>query len=381
MITVIRRSPKSKQATAQRSPDERSDIRVFSLTPHIASLLLMRATMNQEAGDYPWKTLQPGARRNRCSRHTRPTCSSGSLGPPDRPATISDAYDIQERYRRAAARRGWRGRGLQGGADVGDDAEILRHRPSHRRCRAPQAACTGRARRCGVRITGGWGWSSRSRFASSPTCRSPQAGHAPREMIAPHIDGVLRGGGDRRRSQRRLRQSRCAARWWRTIPGMRELCCRNFRRNGPTSEAVRGSATNGGACDRRRLWARYSWPSLQFGGVAGDAARFARRRVEGGPGGDDRERDEDGISGGAPGAYRFGACRDWIGRGAGAVKRRKGLWSILATVTSSRVTSSWRQLRSVALARRPLMRAWSWGAELLRDCGDIVAVAVQRPGS
>ena len=43
------------------------------------------------------------------------------------PATISDAYDIQEKYVGAAPRRAWRHRRLQGRIDLSCDAGVLRN--------------------------------------------------------------------------------------------------------------------------------------------------------------------------------------------------------------------------------------------------------------
>ena len=239
-----------------------------------------------------------------------------TLAPPDGPASISDAYDIQEKY--VALLRGAHGEAV--GYKVGLTSATMQKfcgidHPIAGVVLASRVHKSGATRAAG-RISGGWGWSSRSRFASSRTCRS-QAGHARAETIAPHIDGVCAAieiVDDRSADYGSLDvRSLVADNSWNA-----GIVLSEFSTKWPDLEAVRGRATNGRRRGRRRFWARYSRPSLQFGRMAGDAARFARRRVEGGPGGDDRERDEDGISGGRR-KLSIRACRDWIGRGAGAV--------------------------------------------------------------
>ena len=54
----------------------------------------------------------------------------------DGPATISDAYDIQDRLVFLLRRQHGRNRWLQGRAYVSSDAIFLRYQPSDRRCRS-----------------------------------------------------------------------------------------------------------------------------------------------------------------------------------------------------------------------------------------------------
>jgi len=49
-------------------------------------------------GERPWRISRPGAQPNCCLPNTRPTCGSKPLGLPQAPATIADAYDIQQKY-------------------------------------------------------------------------------------------------------------------------------------------------------------------------------------------------------------------------------------------------------------------------------------------
>ena len=93
------------------------------------------------------------------------------LGPPDGPKTISDAYDIQERY--VALLRGDHGDavGYKVGLTSAANAGVLQNRSSHRRCRARQPRSIDQARACGARISAGSAWNSKSPSGSSQTSR------------------------------------------------------------------------------------------------------------------------------------------------------------------------------------------------------------------
>ncbi len=97
------------------------------------------------------------------------------LGPPDGPATISDAYDIQERY--VALLRGTFGNAV--GYKVGLTSAPMQAFcgsiiPSRVSC--SQNACTNLGQSSGVQISDDSAWNLKSPSVSSQMFRSP-AGH------------------------------------------------------------------------------------------------------------------------------------------------------------------------------------------------------------
>ena len=157
------------------------------------------------------------------------------LGPPDRPATISDAYDIQERF--VTLLRGQHGDAV--GYKVGLTSAAMQtfcgiDHPIAGVVLA--SAWFDRERACGARISGDWGWNSRSPFASNRTCRSRACRLPPRRsrltsaaFAPPSKSSTI--------AMRTMPASMCF-RWWRIIPGTPASCCRNFATKWPDLASV-----------------------------------------------------------------------------------------------------------------------------------------------
>ena len=240
-----------------------------------------------EQGDTHGRYSRPAARPKRCSRAHQANVQFKTLGSA-RQARHHLRTPMTSSSNIVALLRGKHGDAV--GYKVGLTSAAMQtfcgiDHPIARR-RAREAACIDRARACGARITGGWVWNSKSRFASNRTCR-------PRRAVAPPRRSRRTSAASARRSKwstiaaPTMPASMCC-RWWRTIPGTPASCCRNFRRNGPIWRA-RSGAPEGRCRDRRRLRPRHPRPSLQFGRLACHAAGFAGRGTEGRPGRDDRQ--------------------------------------------------------------------------------------------
>ena len=203
------------------------------------------------------------------------------LGPPDGPATISDAYDIQESY--VALLRSEHGDAV--GYKVG-----LTSVPMQVFCRIDHpiagVVLARRVYRSGATIRRsdfgrlGLEFEIAVRIKSDvPITGLPWT----TEMIASHIDGVCAAVelvDDRGADYGNL--------------DVRSLVADNSWNGG----IVRARACNEGrCCNRRRSRTRHPRASLQFRGVACHAAGVAGRRLKSGPGRDDRKRHENRISG------------------------------------------------------------------------------------
>ena len=146
---------------------------------------------------------------------------------------------------RAAAAQPWRASRLQGRADLGGDADILRDRPSdcRRRAREPRASIGRQRRARGLRP-------ARPRIRNRGSLQVGRSGQSAavdrRDDRAAHRRR-LRGDRTRRRSRRRLRQPR------RALAGRRQfLECRHRavgirRPDGPIFRRVLGRASQNGA--------------------------------------------------------------------------------------------------------------------------------------
>ena len=221
-----------------------------------------------------------------------------TLGPPDRPATVSDAYDIQQRF--VALLRGAHGDAV--GYKVGLTSAAMQtfcgiDHPIAGVVLARRVLQSGASVRRADYGRLGLEFEIAVRLKSDvPVTGMPLYRRDDRAAYRRR----LRRDRNRRRPQRRLCQPRCAVagggqfleRRHRAVGIFRDLfehLVRSGWRARPRQQRRR--------CDRRRPRPRHPRPSLQFGGVACHATGFARRWAEGRRGRDDGSRDENRISG------------------------------------------------------------------------------------
>ena len=216
-----------------------------------------------------------------------------SLGPPEAPATISDAYDIQEKY--VSLLRSAHGEptgykvGLTSAAMqtfCGIDhpiAGVVLASRVHRSAVAVRRPDFGRL---------GLEFEIAVRIGSDV----PVEGAAfSAEAIGPHIDGVCAAielVDDRDADYTRLDVlSLVADNSWNA-----GIVLSEFAGEWPDLASVRGGCHEGPRFDWRRARTRYSRTSLQFGRLARLAAGFAPHRAEGRRDCDDGKRHEDRLS-------------------------------------------------------------------------------------
>ena len=216
------------------------------------------------------------------------------LGAPDRPAAISDAYDIQERY--VTLLKGEHGDavgykvGLTSAAMqtfCGIDhpiAGVVLARRVHETGATVRRSDFGRLGlefEIAVRIT-----------SDVPATGAPFTA----KTIAPHIDGVCAAieiVDDRSADYADLDVlSLVADNSWNA-----GIVLSEFSTKWPDLEGRARARHQGPGCDRRRPRTRHPRPSLQFSRLACHATGFAGRGTEGGRGRDDRKRHENNISG------------------------------------------------------------------------------------
>jgi 2-keto-4-pentenoate hydratase len=214
------------------------------------------------------------------------------LGPPDAPATIADAYDIQDKYV-ALLRR-------EHGDDVGYKVGLT--------SATMQAFCgidhpiagvvlARRVYRSGASIRRSDFGRLGLEFEIAVRVKSDvQVTGVPytAEMIRPHIDGVgaaIELVDDRSADYANLDVlSLVADNSWNA-----GIVLSEFATTWPDLERVPGARNEGPRCDRRRPRTRHPRPSLQFGRVARHAAGLNRRGAESRSGRDDRKRHENRI--------------------------------------------------------------------------------------
>jgi 2-keto-4-pentenoate hydratase len=217
------------------------------------------------------------------------------LGPPEAPATISDAYDIQEKYVTLLRSEHGDAVGYKVGltsatmqAFCGIDhpiAGVVLARRVHRSEATARRSDFGRL---------GLEFEIAVRIKSDvPVTGAPCTA----EMIAPHIDGVCAAielVDDRSADYADLDVlSLVADNSWNG-----GIVLSEFATKWPDPESVLGACNERQCCNRRRARTRHPRASLQLGRVARHAIRFAGRRAESRPSRDDRKRHENRIPGG-----------------------------------------------------------------------------------
>ena len=217
-----------------------------------------------------------------------------TLGAPDRPATVADAYDIQQNF--VTLLRGTHGDAV--GYKVGLTSAAMQtfcgiDHPIAGVVLARRVLRSGASVRRADYGRLGLEFEIAVRLQSDvPVTGTPLTA----EAIAPHIGGVCAAieiVDDRSADYASLDVlSLVADNSWNA-----GIVLSEFATKWPDLTDVLGRATQGRRCDRRRPRPRHPRPSLQFGGVACHPTGCAGRGAEGRRGGDDRRRHENRVSG------------------------------------------------------------------------------------